>query len=197
MVGLTRVGKSTTFNWILNKTMIGKGNLNSYYVSANPEDREAAKLGNSYASVTLAPNVHVDYTPNMSLFDMAGYEDTRDYIGVLGVSYFLKALFEKVRKVRFLIVIDEHRFIEETGEGIIKTFNGFINMFKFNLMNQEMKDKLKKSIGVVVTRSKNGTKHYDYMSEVLEKIQDPGFVVENKDLVVELLKHVCDEAKIE
>ena len=37
---------------------------------------------------------------------MAGYEDTRDYIGVIGVSYFLKALFEQVREVKFVIVMD-------------------------------------------------------------------------------------------
>ena len=33
LVGLTRAGKSTTFNWIINKTMIGQGKLNSYYIS--------------------------------------------------------------------------------------------------------------------------------------------------------------------
>lgn len=41
---------------------------------------------------------------------MAGYEDTRNYVGVIGVSYFLKALFEKVRKVKFVIVFDENKF---------------------------------------------------------------------------------------
>lgn len=38
---------------------------------------------------------------------MAGYKDKRDYIGVIGVSYFLKAVFEKVQGVKFLIVISE------------------------------------------------------------------------------------------
>ena len=78
-MGLTRVGKSTTFNWILNKPMIGKGKLNSSYVLVNSEDIGSAKIAKSYKSVTLAPNVHVDYVPGkVSLIDMAGYSDSRN-----------------------------------------------------------------------------------------------------------------------
>ena len=36
MVGLTRVGISTVFNWLLEKPMIGKGNLNSHYILQVP-----------------------------------------------------------------------------------------------------------------------------------------------------------------
>jgi hypothetical protein len=79
----------------------------------------------------LAPNIHIDFEEDLSLIDMAGYEDTRDYVGVIGVSYFLKALFEKVRKAKFLIVFDESKFREQGGSGIIKTFSGFINMFHY------------------------------------------------------------------
>ena len=38
LVGLTRGGKSTTFNWILNKILVGKGKLHSTYECASPED---------------------------------------------------------------------------------------------------------------------------------------------------------------
>ena len=41
---------------------------------------------------------------------MTGYEDTRDYIGVMGESYFRKALFQRARKVKFVIVFDEKKF---------------------------------------------------------------------------------------
>ena len=110
MVGLTRAGKSTAFNWMLNLPMVGKGGRNSYYVNVVSEDPTIAKLGENFASVTLAPNVFVEFTEKTSLIDMAGYEDSRDYIGVIGVSYFLKTLFEKVRKVKFVIVFSEQRF---------------------------------------------------------------------------------------
>ena len=47
--------------------------------------------------MTLAPNVHAAFTEDVSLFDMAGFDDSRDYVGKVGVSYFLNAVFEKVR----------------------------------------------------------------------------------------------------
>jgi len=134
--------------------MVGKGKPISTYVNVVDGDATAAKIACSFASVTLAPNIHIDYEPDISLIDMAGYEDTRDFIGVIGVSYFLKALFEQVREAKFIIVFDEHKFTEETGAGMIKTFNGFINMFHYNKLPENLREKLKKSISVVITRSK-------------------------------------------
>jgi hypothetical protein len=60
---------------------------------------------------------------------MAGFLDKRNYIGVYGVSYFLKSVFEKVNQVKFIIVIDEENLTLSSGEGVIKTFKGFLNMF--------------------------------------------------------------------
>ena len=70
---------------------------------------------------------------------MAGWEDSRDYIGVLGVSYFLKAVFTKVKSVKFLIVINEISLKDPRGDGIIKTINNFINMFDLKGMNEGTK----------------------------------------------------------
>ena len=137
--------------------------------------------------MTLAPNVHKNFTETVSLIDMAGYFDKRDFVGVIGVSYFLKALFEKVRKVKFLIVFDEHRFIEETGDGMIKTFSGFLNMFHIDKMTPEMRVKLIQSVGVVVTRAKNGELHYEYMNEVIKRLSDTSLNVPNRAVIVEML----------
>lgn len=98
-------------------------------------DSSAAEVAQSYVSVTLAPNVHVHFDGDISLIDTAGFEDSRDYIGTIGVSCFLKILFETVREVKFVIVMDETMLEEETGTSIVKTFNGFINMFKFDKMS--------------------------------------------------------------
>ena len=66
--------------------------------------------------MTLCPNVvEYDKEGKVELIDMAGYRDKRDYIGVLGVSYFLKAVFEKVSRVKFLIVISEDKLTENSG----------------------------------------------------------------------------------
>jgi hypothetical protein len=73
--------------------MTGRGGrINSHYINGSDDD-QSAKVGNSFTSVTLAPNVHIEFEEGLSLIDMAGYEDTRNFIGVIGVSYFLKTLF--------------------------------------------------------------------------------------------------------
>ncbi len=164
--------------------MVGKGNLNSYYIPIVAEDTDVATVGNSFASVTLAPNIYRDFENKLSLVDMAGYEDTRNYVGVIGVSYFLKALFDKVRKVKFVIVFDENKFTEETCGGLIKTFQGFINMFNFPLMNDVMKGKLKKSMSLVISRAKTPQLHFEYITEILDRMADPTFLFEQKPLII-------------
>jgi len=60
---------------------------------------------------------------------MAGFLDNRSYVGVMGVSYFLKSVFEKVKRVRFIIVLSEGFFSDGKGDSLIKTFQGFLRMF--------------------------------------------------------------------
>jgi len=43
---------------------------------------------------------------------MPGYDTVSDYAGVLSASYFFKMLFEKVKKVKFVIIIDESKLYE-------------------------------------------------------------------------------------
>lgn len=45
---------------------------------------------------------------------MAGFGDTRNYIGVMGVSYFLKSVFEHIEEVKFIIVFPED-FLSEVN----------------------------------------------------------------------------------
>lgn len=56
-----------------------------------------APMSDEFVSKTLAPNVHVEFMDKSSLIDLAGVQDNRNYIGTIGVSYFLKAIFERVR----------------------------------------------------------------------------------------------------
>lgn len=120
-LGLTRAGKSTVFNWILQKPMKGvakgKHSRSVVYELINPQEEGVAELGSSFTSVTLAPNVFPNYdnTKETTLIDMAGYGDSRNYVGVIGVSYFLRAVFSKVRKAKFVIVFNEATMNESTG----------------------------------------------------------------------------------
>ena len=97
-------------------------------------DPSAGALGSEYTSVTLIPN-SAELDSETSLVDMAGFGDSRNYIGVMGVSYFLKSVFEKGKEFKFLIVFSEHAFFDPTGASIIKTFQGFLNMWKIQLLD--------------------------------------------------------------
>jgi len=46
---------------------------------------------------------------------MAGFLDKRNYKGVYGVSYFLKSVFEKVKRAKFILVLDETSLELNTG----------------------------------------------------------------------------------
>ena len=58
-----------------------------------------------------------------------------------------------------MIVISESRFLDETGDGMIKTFTGFFNMFRMDLLTPEMRSKLIQSVGLLITKSKEGENH--------------------------------------
>lgn len=181
LVGLTRAGKSTTFNWILNKLMSGalddEDDVIAHYVNI-VEGSESAEVGNSYTSVTLCPNVvELDKAKRISLIDMAGFKDKRDYIGVLGVSYFLKAVFEKVRRAKFLIILGEDKLMETSGDGIIDTFSEFINMFNVQLMDAATKKAFYDSVSIVVTRSEQEARHHGSLRKILKKLREPKLVI--------------------
>ena len=84
--------------------MIGTDGRNSEYINTASEDSIVAKIGGTFKSVTLVPNVVAKFTSTVSLVDMAGLEYYGDFVGVIGGSYFLKVLFDKVRRVKFVIV---------------------------------------------------------------------------------------------
>jgi hypothetical protein len=147
-------------------------------------------LGDEYTSVTLIPNSS-DIDSETSLVDMAGFGDTRNYIGVMGVSYFLKSVFEKAEQVKFLIVFNEHNFFETTGASIIKTFQGFLNMFHADLLKDKViKDQIFDSISLVITRSKKPELHHGFLNKVITKINNPLFKSANKEMIIELVNYM-------
>lgn len=90
IVGTTRAGKSTLFNALTSRPMTGK--LHDQAQVIYIPDGEAAKTAPGYTSVTLVPNTY-NLDDHTSIADMAGYEDSRNHAGVIGVSYLLKAAF--------------------------------------------------------------------------------------------------------
>lgn len=153
-------------------------------------DADLAELGNEYTSVTLIPNI-VNLNDTTCLVDLAGYFDSRNYIGVMGVSYFLQSVFENAEQVQFIIVLSEHSFFDVTGTGITKTLLGFLNMFDESVMaNPVIKKKIFDSISLLVTRTRDETKHGSYLNRISKKLKEPNFKVDKKALMNELVDYL-------
>ena len=102
----------------------------------------------------------------------------------MGVSYFLNAVFEQAEEVKFVLVFDELKFVDPSGDGIIKTFSGFVNMFNYEYLKDDIKKRFLSSLSVVVTRTTEPTKHFDMMSSISEQLKDHALISENKDIIV-------------
>ena len=114
MVGGTRSGSSTVFNWAARVAMLGNDSANSAYTVYNALDSNAAAVASSFSSVTLVPNIHniQEYEPKLSLVDMPGFGNTNGYVDKMCANYFFKLLFDRARKVKFVIVVDESKLYE-------------------------------------------------------------------------------------
>ena len=111
MVGGTRSGSSTVFNWAARVSMIGNDSANSAYTVYNALASNAAAVASSFSSVTLVPNIR-EHEWKLSLVDMPGYGNTNGYVDKMCANYFFKVLFDRARKVKFVIVVDESKLYE-------------------------------------------------------------------------------------
>ena len=106
MLGLTRVGKSTLFNWLTKKFLIGVKSFGKYlYESTDPT---RAQMSANIASKTLIFNI-ADMSEGVSIIDTAGFKDKRNYIGVFSVNCMLKMLFESGKQFKFVLVMNKEQ----------------------------------------------------------------------------------------
>jgi hypothetical protein len=77
-----------------------------------------------------------------------------------------------VRKVKFVIVIDEQKLMENSGEGVINTFTGFLSMFNLREMAESQRDAFYASVSMVVTRSEREHKHQGSLRKTHSMIKD-------------------------
>ena len=55
--------------------------------------------------------------------------------------------------------------VETPPTGLIRTFNGFFDILNMDLMNDQIKEQLVRSMGIVFSRSKEGESHQSYLKE--------------------------------
>ncbi len=63
-------------------------------------------------------------------------------------------------------------------------------------MPTEVKDKLKSSISVVITKSRKAHEHFEYLDEVVEQLKNEALMAENRETVIELIEYIRNSARI-
>lgn len=94
------------------------------------------------------------------LLDMTGFLDNLNYVAVMRVPYFIKSVFEKMKRAKFIIVTSYHFFQEDKGTIIINTFQGLFQLFHIDKIKPEIKNQLFCSISFLITRVENKNSSY-------------------------------------
>lgn len=69
---------------------------------------------------------------------------------------------------------------DNSGDGVIGTFTGFLNMFNLLDLPAQERENFYSSISMVVTRSERPIKHQGYLKRILNMLGDDKLLVENK-----------------
>lgn len=117
IIGDSRIGKSTLFNYLNGVRLEAKVNdEDGDYVLAKVSQNEGgADTAKQYDSVTLIPNVErLEFMGDtLGLIDTAGFEDAgRGYVGVFGVSFLLHELLERSKSIKFIFVLSQSAIIQ-------------------------------------------------------------------------------------
>jgi GTP-binding protein EngB required for normal cell division len=171
LVGLSRVGKSTSYNWILRHPLLAA--KEGAKICYNPQSirTDTAEVKSGFKSCTMVPNI-VTLDKDTSLIDMPGFGDARDYVGTLAVSYSLKAIFEAVDEIRFVVVISESYLKDQDGLKLCKALSHFLQLFDFDAL-PSLKDNLFKATTLLVTQSKNPAEHLNFIESAIGNLEDP------------------------
>ena len=112
LIGHTKGGSSAAFNWMLNKPMICRGDRNPQYVCP-PSANSETEMDDSFIPKTVIPNIAVDFTPTASLVDMPGFKNhPATFAEAFGGCWFWNTIVEKVKRMKFVIVISEGRLLD-------------------------------------------------------------------------------------
>ncbi len=137
---------------------------------------DVAEANNGVKSVTLSPNI-ADRGDH-SLADMPGYLDKRKYNAVIGVSWVIKGAFEVVEECQFVLVIKNDCFKNSGEEELFRTLKGFVNMFNFDILPDEIKTKILQSVTFIIAKSEKNSKVDGYigrMKTLIEQTEDPEY----------------------
>lgn len=137
IVGDTRVGKSTLFNFLMRVPIIGFEVEDGSDVVYKPQFQKGVDMKNTFTSVTLVPNIGKISlnAEDSTLVDLAGFFDSsRSYVGIFGVSFMLERVLETIKEFKFMLAVYSSNFEMPKNEDFIKPFVNFVRIFQIAIL---------------------------------------------------------------
>lgn len=107
----------------------------------------------------------------------------------MAVSYFLVSCFERLKKVKFIIVFREDVLENTDIRGVANTLNDFISLFRFDMMSPETKSNFMKSLSMVVTFARKDLFTYNKcLGKIANKLRkEKNLQIKNKEMIIEMI----------
>lgn len=151
MIGLSRVGKSASFNWLTNpKALRGKRIALNHYYQIDSQDLRSAIIDHKLESVTILPNM-APLSDGTYLVDMAGLGDRRNPAKILVVNYTQMTILRSLKEAKFLMVITEAGFKDIANNGFMITIQEFLSLFQLQNLSKEERREFFASVSLLVT----------------------------------------------
>ncbi|XP_055842654.1 uncharacterized protein LOC129909605 [Episyrphus balteatus] len=201
VMGNTGSGKSTLVSALVGRKL-RVINRDGYKAIVDDEDR----IGTGSSSKTLIPETMIDTKNQITYIDCAGFRDNRNLEYEISSIYFQNILMNRVKKVKFLFVIN-YESLKTTGNK-----NDFDDLFEH--IGEFIKNitKFHYGIGLVATKVENIYEQSDdgtfylvnddqsvlkgignYLKEKIEMYTDKTEDVEKYKMFVDLINHLLQE----
>ena len=195
IVGATRSGKSTLFNFLNGYPLISKKEAGKNLVLDVDIDQLTPKqlqkyspIGHGYTSETTVPNFAKSPSSDAVYVDCAGEFDSKDILQSIINAYFKVDLTNKAREVKLTLVIPASN-LTPAGSGyfrqILKEIGKFIG--DWNSFRES------KSISLIVSHADLQTSQSDFLQEILNIIRQVDDLGEFK----EILQDIYDRQALE
>jgi energy-coupling factor transporter ATP-binding protein EcfA2 len=162
LMGNTGVGKSTLAHWLAGAKLKSVENEEGVFV-VDGFDINLKEVGHSMASTTTIPNKFV-VNDELVIWDCPGFGSTFGLQQQVSDSFYIKQLFSKHEKMKFVFVATWQSMSDCRGTPFIPILKDFCNSF----MDVEL---VKDSVSLVITQGAR-----DVKKEFLKKFEDVGFL---------------------
>ncbi len=191
IVGATRAGKSTMFNYINQLPMkVKKDNESNRVLLSVDQDNLTsqqkkiyAPIGHKYVSETSIPNFAKSSISDYVYVDCAGEFDTKDVLQSIANAYFKSDLTDFAKNVKLTLVIPANN-ITPSGSGYFRQVLNEIGKF-INDWDQFISSG---SISLAITSVERGQNKQNFLSEISKLTQQVDDLGKFKDVLQDVVK---------